>query len=82
MTFSKNDNGLAIEVKDAKLYPMYDSRSTNKFISGTYYIYESTVKNNRVRVTDSPDRVGKPCMMNGWIDTKYLTIKEQTPVED
>ena len=82
LNFTKEDLGLEIEIKDAKLYPTYDSRNSSKVISGTYYIYEPTVKNNRVRVTDSEDRVGKPCMMNGWVDVKFITIKEQTPVEE
>ena len=80
--FIKEDAGLEIEVKNARLYPTYDSRNSSKIISGTYYIYESTVKNNRVRVTDSKDKVGKPCAMSGWIDIKFIDIKDQTPVEE
>lgn len=82
IAFSDNDLGLEIQVNNAKLYGTYDTRDSNKIISGTYYIYDTKVRNNRVRVTDSKERVGKPCSMSGWIDIRFITIKEQVPVED
>lgn len=57
-----------IRLNNAKLYPTYDSRNSIKTITGPYYIYNNTIKNNRIRVTDSKDKVGKPCQMTGWVN--------------
>ena len=79
---NKDDTGLEVEVNNAKLYPTYDAKAPSSTITGTYYIYNTIVKNNRVRLTDDKDKVGKPCQMTGWVDLKFITIKEQTPGEN
>ena len=65
----KNLRGMKIELKDEKIYPTYDSKTYSSIVNGTYWIYDEKVRNNRIRITDSEDKVGKPCMMTGWIDT-------------
>lgn len=37
-------------------------------ISGTYYFWDSTIENNRIRVTDRLDGVGRPSRVLGWIE--------------
>lgn len=65
--------------------PLYVSStaktSSNK--TGTYYVYSNEVINGRIRITNTPDRVGKkPAGSNvsGWLDVSEL--KKETSSED
>ncbi len=61
--------GMKIILKDEKIYPTYDSKTYSSIVNGTYWIYDERVRNNRIRICDSEDKIGKPCMMTGWVDT-------------
>lgn len=68
-------SGDKVEVlENTKLYPTYDSQKSSKTIAGIYYIYDKTEKNNRIRITDNIDKVGKPCMMTGWVDINNIRV--------
>ena len=70
-----------VRLINAKLYPTYDSKNSIKTITGAYYIYNNTIRNNRIRVTDSKDKVGKPCQMTGWINTSDIVEKVEADEE-
>lgn len=40
--------------------------------SGTYYTWDNTVRNGRVRMTNSPARVGVPGQVSFWVETGKL----------
>lgn len=69
------ETGNQVAVSLTKLYPTWDTKEYKKTIEGTYWIYDSKVKNNRIRVTDSEDKVGKPCSMTGWIDISAIEVQ-------
>ena len=66
----------ALIVEFTKLYPTYDAKESKSMVKGLYYIYNDKVRNNRIRITDDPSKVGKPCMMTGWVD--ILSIEPVT----
>lgn len=60
--------GKEVELKETILYPRYCSRESDIIKSGKYYIFDSRVKNNRVRVTNNKKYVEVPGHVSGWID--------------
>lgn len=40
--------------------------------SGTYYTWDNTIRNGRVRMTNSPARVGVPGQVSFWVETGKL----------
>lgn len=66
------NTGDEVQVKEAKLYPNYSSKSSSEVITGTYWIYSNIEKNNRIRITDRKEKVNQPCQMTGWIDINYI----------
>ena len=55
-----------------ELYPTYDAKENKSSVKGSYYIYSDKVRNGRIRITDSIDKVGKPCMITGWVSITAL----------
>ena len=40
--------------------------------SGVYYVWDNTVRNGRVRMTNSPARVGVPGQVSFWVEANKL----------
>lgn len=40
--------------------------------SGTYYVWDNTVRNGRIRMTNSPARVGKAGQVSFWVEVNKL----------
>lgn len=51
--------GQKVKLKNTKLYASSSSEKSVNIISGEYYIYDDNVKNGRMRITNSKDKVGK-----------------------
>ncbi len=51
--------GQKVKLKNTKLYATSSSEKAVNTISGEYYIYDDNMKNGRMRITNSKDRVGK-----------------------
>lgn len=51
--------GQKVKLKNTKLYASSSSEKAVNAISGEYYIYDDNVKNGRMRITNSKDKVGK-----------------------
>lgn len=51
--------GQKVKLKSSKLYAAATSEKAVNTISGEYYIYDDNVKNGRMRITNSKDKVGK-----------------------
>lgn len=64
--------GDKVKIEDAKVYGVWCNRSSYTLKSGEYYIYNDRVKNNRIRLTDDPEKLGKPCMTTGWVSLDDL----------
>lgn len=70
MEFEKGQEVLV--ANNTPVYSTYDSKIKCDTIKGTYWIYSATIKNNRIRVTDSYERAFEPCSMAGWIDINNI----------
>ena len=68
----KISTGDKINLKNASLYSSSTNDKVVRKISGTYYIWDAKVHNNRVRITTNKDFVGKANMITGWV--KYIEI--------
>ncbi len=51
--------GQKVKLKNTKLYASSSSEKAVNTISGEYYIYDDKVKNDRMRITNSKNKVGK-----------------------
>lgn len=67
--------GTKVTLKNTTLYASATAKSgSNK--SGTYYVYDADIVNNRVRVTNSISNVGKTPVgtyVSGWVDKSIVT---------
>lgn len=67
--------GSKITLNKVKLYNNSTVDSHSKLITGTYYIYDVNATNGRIRITNSPDNVGKTPSgkyVTGWINFSDL----------
>ena len=69
MNYSVGD---VVMLDNAKIYGLYESKQHTLVKSGKFYIYNDTVKNGRIRITDAEDKIGKPCMSTGWVNINDL----------
>lgn len=59
--------------------PCYTSESAKKsygYKSGTYYLWDNVVKNNRIRITNCTANVGKANQVTCWCDINDLKLKK------
>ena len=62
--------GTKVELSNTELYASANISKSSSKKSGTYYIYNNQIVNNRVRITNSVSNVGKTPVGNyvtGWI---------------
>ena len=74
--------GNSVSLVRAPLYASSTTTTVSSYITGTYYYWDSSITNGRVRITNSKARVGVKGQVTGWInspsaqqinDTKKLT---------
>lgn len=68
----KYKTGDYVDIRLALLYRSSAAPKQFKGIWGRYYIWNDTIVNGRVRLTDSPSGVGKPERIIGWIEVKSI----------
>lgn len=66
--------GQKVTLKNAGLYPNSTVAKPTIYKSGTFYIWSKTPVNNRVRITDDKDRVGKIGSVTGWVKVSDLIL--------
>ena len=71
-----NDGVRVLVAKDSKIYATYDNKNSIKTVSGEYFVYSSRINNNRIRITDTATKIGKPCAMTGWVSIDDITVVE------
>ena len=64
------------------IYANYCSRVASGTKSGQYFIYESTVKNGRVRICRYDGEIYLPCASVGWVSTLDLLNLSKPAVGD
>lgn len=64
--------GMPFTVELVLLYASSVAPTHFSSITGTYYFWDSIVENGRIRITDSPNGVGKPSHVIGWVEVSYI----------
>lgn len=59
--------GQAVVLNGANLYSASTSTMPANHIRGTFYVWDATIINNRIRITNIPSNVGKIGQVTGWI---------------
>lgn len=60
--------GTKLNIKSVPLYVSSTSKSMSSKITGTYYVWDKNVINNRIRITNSAKNVGNASQVTGWIN--------------
>ena len=60
--------GDKVILDNTKVYGLHDTKSSYIIKSGIFFIYNEKIVNNRIRLTDNLDNIGKPCMLTGWVN--------------
>lgn len=63
-----NKAGAAIKLTNEPLYISSEKTTASNKITGTYYYWDDTPINNRRRITNNKDNVGKANQVTGYID--------------
>lgn len=66
-----------IELKNIPLYVSSDAREEKKKITGTYYIHSNEVINNKIKITNKVENIGKSGQVTGWIKVSDAKLTQQ-----
>lgn len=64
--------GQAVVLNGANLYSASTSSMPANHIRGTFYVWDATIINNRIRITNIPSNVGKVGQVTGWIAASFV----------
>lgn len=70
--------GQKITLKNANLYTSATATSKVATKTGTFYLWDSQVVNNRIRITINASYVGKANGITGWIDVSAIGVDTNT----
>ncbi len=70
--------GAKVTLAGAKLYSSATATSASATKSGTYYVWNATISNGRIRITNSAASVGKPGQITGWVNVSDITGTSST----
>ena len=77
--------GQTVKCSNTPLFYSSGSTVASSRISGTYYLWDATVTNQRVRITNAMSRVGVPRQVTGWINVADIngttTVAKKTIAE-
>lgn len=68
-TYSTGDK---IKLTKVALYSSSIARVKSNTVSGTYYVWDGTVKKNRIRITTDKSYCGKVAKVTGWINVSDI----------
>ena len=66
--------GAALTLSNEPLYISATAKSKASTVIGTYYVWGTDVVNGRIRITNTPSRVGISGQVTGWIDVPKQTV--------
>lgn len=64
--------GAKVTLKDAKIYVSSDATSSSGTRSGTFYLWDASKKNGRIRITNTASNVGKSGQVTGWVNVSDI----------
>lgn len=65
-------DGSKVQLDKVNLYPSSVSEKVSSIKTGTFYIWSSSVRNRRIRITNKKENVGKSSTVVGWINISDL----------
>lgn len=74
--------GIKVKLRNVQAYASESSLSSYGLRSGTYYTWDGTVKNGRIRLTNAVNKVGVPGQVSFWAsvaDTGLVDMGVKTP---
>lgn len=74
--------GKEVVLEKAILYPRFCSTSSTIVKSGTYYLWDDIIKDNKIRITKTKEGIGKLGFIIGWIDIKALFNTDDFKIGD
>ena len=66
--------GLKVELRNVHAYSSESTLSAYGTRSGTYYLWDGTVRNGRVRLTNSINKVGVPGQVSFWVEISEIGL--------
>lgn len=67
--------GAKVVLSNTKYYASSTASKETGTKTGTYYLWDSSVLNGRVRITNSQSRVGKSGQITGWVSVSDLGLQ-------
>lgn len=64
--------GTKISLNNTNIYESSDTSSSSGTRSGTYYLWDASIKNNRIRITNSTSNVGESGQVSGWVNVSDI----------
>lgn len=74
--------GQEIVISNAIVYPRYCIKKSNIVKSGTFYIYNDIIMNNRIRITNKKEYVNVPGHVVGWVSIKSIKGYDNVSIGD
>lgn len=66
--------GAKITLNKTKLYSNSTTSTASSTKTGTYYCWDSSVVNGRIRITNTSSNVGKSGQVTGWVDVDDIGV--------
>ena len=60
--------GEEVVLTDTPIYATYESKNVVGRESGLFFVYNTIIKNNRIKITNEKNKVGKPVSATGWVN--------------
>lgn len=64
--------GQPVVLNGANIYVASTSKIPANSVRGTFYVWDTTIINNRIRITNNPSNVGKAGLVTGWIAASFV----------
>ena len=70
--------GAKVTLNKINLYYSSSSTKSSGKRTGTYYLWDSSVANGRIRITNSASKVGKSGQVTGWVNVSDLGLSSSS----
>lgn len=67
--------GSKVTLKNTKLYSDATTAQYKSTKTGTFYLWDSSTRNGRVRITNSASNVGKAGQVTGWVNVSDVSLQ-------
>ena len=74
--------GKVVKLKAASIYPRYCSRKASSVKNGNFYLWDNKVINNKIRVTNNVNGIGKLGFITGWVDLDEIILRTSILIGD